>query len=490
MKILMAVSEAAPFVKTGGLADVVSALSLSLSQEGHRVRVVLPLYGVIDSSALTALEGQLTLSVGGHEELCTVYKTQMPCSTKKNPVVVYFIDHKCFSGSNAIYDTSAESSCDNTFRFTVFSLAVLQVCEKINWYPDVIHAHDWQSALSTVFLKYRRQPHLANTRSLLTIHNIAFQGRGSSDKFYYTGLEESVFQSDFEYYGAMNILKAGILCADKINTVSQTYAQETKTPPFGYGLDGVLQYRCADYSGIINGIDTAQWNPAHDGFIPKPYSHKYWKTGKSKAKAALQESLGLPIDPKVAVIGWANRLSEQKGIGECFGSYYGAAYHICQNLDVQMAIVADGETWCEKELEYLSRILPNLKALPYSKDLEHLLYAGSDLYLMPSSYEPCGLAQLYAMQYGAVPIVRNTGGLADTVENYNQDTGAGKGFVFNDLTPSAIYRTVEWALDTYKNRRKDFYAMRLVGMREDFSWKRSVKEYSALYEHLQGHQRP
>ncbi|MDR2149798.1 MAG: glycogen synthase [Spirochaetaceae bacterium] len=485
MRILMAVSEAAPFIKTGGLADVVSALSLSLAQDGHRVRIALPLYCVLDRTNLTALDGALSVSVGGHEELCTVYKTQLPGSNKKNPVVVYCIDHECFSRSTVIYGTATEPVGDNPFRFTLFSRAVFQLCEKIKWYPDVLHAHDWQTALVPVFLKYtERHHHFAQTRSLLTIHNLAFQCRCSSDNFLYTELDPSVFSRDFEFYGAMNILKAGISSADKINTVSPTYAQETKTQAFGCGLDGLLQYRSADYSGIVNGIDTAEWNPAHDSFIPKAYSHKNWRTGKAQAKEALQDALDLPRDPYIPLIGWANRLSEQKGIGECFGAYYGAAYHIVQNLGVQMAVVADGEPWCEKELEYLSRTLDNFKAVPYKRELEHLLYAGSDLYLMPSSYEPCGLSQLYALQYGTVPLVRKTGGLTDTVENYNQNTGSGSGFVFNDLTPSALYRTVEWAVETYKNRPKHFEALRVYGMQEDFSWKKSVKEYSALYEEL------
>ncbi len=489
MKILMASSEAVPFAKTGGLADAVSALSLSLAKLGHEVVIVMPRYYSIDRSKMTQLEGAMGVPVGDGEVWCAVYKTDLPGSPKKNPVTVFFIDHEIFFGREGIYGTPAEPDfLDNPRRFGFFSRAVFQLCRKISWYPDILHAHDWPSALVPVLLKFsERHGAFAHVKSVLTIHNLGYQGIYSKDNFPFLHLPWNVFyDAGFEDWNMMNFLKAGINSADKLNTVSPTYAEETKTQAHGFRLDGVLRYRSGDYIGILNGIDNDVWDPAHDFAIPKPYDVKDL-SGKAAAKEALQKEFGLPAEPDIPIIGMISRLTEQKGIGELFGPGYGSAYSFCRDMQLQFLLIGSGETWCEHEVMNLSSRLPNFSAkIGYNEGLSHLIEAGSDFLIMPSRYEPCGLNQMYSLTYGTLPIVRRTGGLADTVENYNEKTGNGTGFMFDHLSPSAIYDTVGWANSTYHDRREHIEAMRIRGMKKDFSWKKSAAAYAAMYESVLG----
>jgi starch synthase len=485
MKILMAASEAVPFAKTGGLADAVSALSIALANLGHEVRIVMPRYYGIDREKLTPLEGPLGVPLGGGETWCALYTADLPGAPKKNPVPVYFIDHEGFFGREGIYGTPGEPDfLDNPRRFTFFCRAVFQVCRKIAWYPQVLHAHDWPSALVPVFLKFgERAGGFAQTISVLTIHNLGYQGIYSKDNFYLTGLGWNAFyEGGFEDWNMMNLLKAGIRSADKLNTVSPNYAQETRTQAQGFRLDGILRERGEDYSGILNGIDTEVWNPQRDPYLPEPYGPRNM-AGKARAKDALQREFDLSPDPRLPLIGMISRLTGQKGVGELFGPAYGSAWSICRDMDLQLVLLGTGDAWCENEARSLASRLSNFKVkIGYSEQLSHLIEGGSDFFLMPSRYEPCGLNQLYSLAYGTVPIVRNTGGLADTVENFNQETGAGTGFMFDDLTPQAIYDTVGWAVWAYYNRRKQVEAMRLTGMKKNFSWEKSAKKYQELYE--------
>jgi starch synthase len=483
----MATSEAVPFAKTGGLADTVSSLSIALADLGHEVRIVLPRYYGIDRGGLRQLEGAMGVHAGGGEVWSAVYVADLPGSPQKNPVAVYFIDHEQFFGRDGIYGVPAEPDfLDNPRRFTFFCRAVFQLCRKVDWYPDVLHAHDWPAALTTVFLKFgERNGGFAHTASLFTIHNLGYQGIYSKDNYYYTNLDWDIFYSaGFDDWNMMNLLKAGLLSADKLSTVSPNYAWETQMGQHGFRMDGILRNRSKDYSGILNGIDTAVWNPKTDPFLPKPYSAEDM-SGKAAAKEALQREFGLPGDPEVSLIGMVTRLTEQKGVGELFGPTYGSAWSICRDMNLQFVILGSGEAWCENELRSLSSRLSNFKArIGYSERLSHLVEGGSDFFLMPSRYEPCGLNQMYSLTYGTLPIVRNTGGLADTVENFNQETGSGTGFMFDDLTPQSIYNTLGWAVWAYYNRREQVEAMRLRGMARDFSWKKSAKKYIALYERM------
>jgi starch synthase len=485
MKILMTTSETVPFAKTGGLADAVSALSLALAKTGHDVRIVLPRYYSINRDTLQKLEGAMGVPMGGWEEWSAVYTTTLPGSSKKNPVPVYFIDHELFFGRDGIYGVPTEPDfLDNPRRFTFFCRAVFQLCRKLGWHPDVFHAHDWPTALVPVFLKYEERAREFKTSiSVLTIHNLGYQGIYSKDNFSFTNLSWDVFyHAGFDDWNMMNLLKAGLNTADKLNTVSPNYARETQTQAHGFRLDGVLRYRSADYTGILNGIDTDIWNPKTDKYIPQSYSAKDI-SGKALAKEALQKEFKLPIEPNMPVIGMITRLTEQKGVGELFGAAYGSAWSICRDMQLQLVLLGSGEAWCENEIRSLSYRLPNFQArIGYSESMSHLIEAGSDFFLMPSRYEPCGLNQMYSLTYGTLPIVRNTGGLADTVENFNQETGGGTGFMFDDLTPSAIYNTVGWAVWAYYNCRPHIEAMRLVGMNKNFSWENSAQQYIALYE--------
>jgi starch synthase len=486
----MASSEGHPYAKTGGLADMVSALSLSLAKLGHDVRIVLPRYYSIDRSGLYQMEGAMGIPLGGAEEWCAVYSGELPGSPVKNPVRVYFIDHEQYFGREGIYGTPWEPDfLDNPRRFTFFSRAVFQLCRKIGWFPDMLHSHDWPAAMVNVYLKFWERPlgeqgEFAKTSSLLTVHNLGYQGIYNKDNFSYTGLGWDVFyNAGFEDWNMMNILKAGLYSADRLNTVSPHYAEETKTQAQGFRLDGVLRYRSADYSGILNGIDTEVWNPAGDDYIPRKYDASNFVEGKARAKEALQKEFGLPVDAGVPLIGMVTRLTGQKGVGELFGPAYGSAWSICHDMKVQLVLLGSGESWCEQEAESLAARLPNFKCrIGYQEALSHLIEAGSDFFLMPSRYEPCGLNQMYSLTYGTLPIVRNTGGLTDTVENYNQETGTGTGFMFDDLNPQAVYNTVGWAVWAWYHNQPQIEAMRRRGMEKNFSWEGSAKKYIELYK--------
>jgi len=489
MKILMVSSEAVPFAKTGGLADMVSALSISLAKLGHEVVIIIPRYYSVDRGALKPVPGALGVPMGGIEEWGGVCTARMPGTTKKNPVNVYFIDHEIYFGRDGIYGTAFEPDfIDNSRRFAFFCRAIFQLCRKIDWYPDILHAHDWPSALAPVYLKFAERPAggaagFKKTVSLLTIHNLGYQGIYSKNNFDYTGLGWDVFyNAGFEDWHMLNMLKAGLYSADKLNTVSPNYAEETKVQAHGFRLDGVLRYRSADYSGILNGIDTAVWNPTKDKLIPERYSAKEME-GKAAAKKALQKRFGLAEDPNVPVIGMVTRLTEQKGVGELFGPTYGSAWPICNDFKLQLVLIGTGESWCEHEIASLSSRLGNFRAhIGYSEELSHLVEAGSDFFLMPSRYEPCGLNQMYSLVYGTLPIVRRTGGLVDTVQNYDEKKGTGTGFMFDDLTPRAIYDTVGWAVWAWYNRPEQIQAMRQRAMKQNFSWEKSAQKYVDLYE--------
>ncbi len=491
MKICMTTSEAVPYAKTGGLADAVSALALALRALGHDVRIVLPRYYGIDRSRLEPVAGPLGVPVGTGEEWAAVYRTDLAGTNGAQAITVpvYFIDHEKYFGRDGIYGTPAEPDyADNPLRFTFFSRAVFQLCRKLDWYPDILHAHDWPTALVPVLLKHgERKGPFARTSSVLTIHNLGYQGVYAKDFYPYTGLAAEAFSATgLADWDRMNLLKAGLVCADKLTTVSPTYAEETKTEAYGFRLDGVLRERERDYIGILNGVDTETWNPAKDAYIPKAYGPKS-TAGKAAAKEALQKEFGLPLAADVPVIGMVTRLTEQKGVGELFGPAYGSAWSICADMRLQLVLIGTGERWCEEEIKSLSSRLPNFKArIGYSERLSHLIEAGSDFFLMPSRYEPCGLNQMYSLAYGTPPIVRRTGGLADTVENFDQESGAGTGFMFDQLTPRAIYDTVGWAVWAYYNKREQVEAMRLRGMAQDFSWERSARKYVDLYESMAG----
>jgi starch synthase len=482
MKILMVTAEAVPFAKTGGLADMVSALSIQLAREGHDVKIVMPRYYKIDRKKLELLPGPMAIAAGNEETWSAVYTTKMPGEEK---VSVYFIDHEQCFGRDGIYGVPGETDFhDNPYRFAVLNHGAFQLCRKLGWYPDIIHAHDWSTSLAPVLLKnVCRYCGFENTASVLTIHNQGYQGVYGKDKFPALGIDWGLYYgAGFEHNGAINFLQAGVSCADMITTVSPTYAREIQTAEGGFGMDGLLRVRSDVIRGILNGADLRQWNPEIDKKIPANYSAKDL-SGKAKCKAELQKRMGLEVNPDIPVVGIVTRLVDQKGIAEVFAPTYGSIFNICANMKVQFAILGSGETWCENEINTLQSKLPNLRAyIGYDDALSHLIEAGSDFFLMPSRYEPCGLNQIYSMLYGTLPIVRRTGGLADTVDNYNEKTGDGTGFVFDQLTPGAVYDTVGWAVWAYYNKKDHILKMQKAGMKKTFGWDEASSKYVQVYK--------
>jgi len=484
MKILMISAEAVPFAKTGGLADAVSALAIALKKEGHDVRIVMPRYYGIDKTKLTPLEGPMGIPGGYKEEWTAVYTAVMP-GTKDLPVYLYFIDHEQAFGRDGVYGTAQESDFhDNPYRFSILCQAAFQLCRKLSWIPDIMHAHDWSAALVPVLLRFNeRSGDFSRTASVLTIHNLGYQGMYDKHQYPCLGLAwEHFYSSGFEFWDKINFLKAGLTSADILTTVSPTYAHEIQSAEHGFQMEGLLQSRKDDLIGILNGVDTDVWNPASDTKIPVRYSAKTLAK-KRENKAALQKAMGLRIDPAVPLVAMISRLADQKGIGELFGPSYGCAYDMCSKMDMQFAVLGSGEQWCERELLELQAKLPNFRCrIGYDDALSHLIEAGADFFLMPSRYEPCGLNQMYSLIYGTLPIVRRTGGLADTVQNYNEQTGEGTGFMFDWLSARSIFDTVGWAVYAWYNRKEHIEQMKKRAMAQRFGWDESAKKYEQLYK--------
>ncbi len=481
MKILMVSAEVVPFAKTGGLADMVSALAIQLTKMGHDVKIVMPRYYKIDRKKLQQLPGPMAIAAGQIETWSAVYYTNMPgCDN----LPVYFIDHEGCFGRDGVYGTKSETDFhDNPYRFAVLCHGAFQLCRKIGWFPDIIHAHDWSTCLAPILLKHVcRYCGFEKTASVLTIHNQGYQGQYGKDSFPALGIDWGLYYgAGLEHQGGINLLQGGVSSADMITTVSPTYAHEIQTMEGGFGMDGLLRVRSDVIKGILNGADVEQWNPAIDKRIPFNYSAKDM-SGKAKCKEELQKRMGLEVNPNIPLVGIVTRLVDQKGIAEVFAPTYGSIYQICTDMKVQFAVLGSGERWCENEINTLQSKLGNLRAyIGYDENLSHLIEAGSDFFLMPSRYEPCGLNQIYSMLYGTLPIVRRTGGLADTVDNYNQETGEGTGFLFDQLTPRAVYDTVGWAVWAYYNRPEHIKKMQIEGMGRTFGWDKAAEGYLDVY---------
>lgn len=483
MKILMISAEVFPFAKTGGLADAVAALAKALSEKGNDVKIVMPRYYKIDRKTVSLLKKGVCVCTGQQEVAVDFYCARL----EKSAVEVYFVDYeKCF-GREGLYGNSFEPDYhDNPFRFSLLARAAFSLCTETGWIPDIMHSHDWSSCMVPVLLKQCMRTEnspFKNTKSVLTIHNMGYQGRYPSGAFSLLGLPQEQFRAaGFEQYGCINFLKAGITCSDILTTVSPTYADEVKTQAGGFGLDGLIRVRADSFFGILNGADSADWNPASDSFLPANYSAENM-AGKKICRRKLQQEFGLPADDEVPVIGMVSRLAEQKGIAEVFAPQYGCIYRMCTELRAQFVVVGSGERWCEDEIKVLAGKLPNLRAfVGYSEEKSRLVESGCDFFLMPSKYEPCGLNQIYSMLYGTLPIVRRTGGLADTVEQYDEQTGCGTGFTFGDLTPDAIFYTVQYAVDTFYRRREHYEKMQQQGMKKTFSWNDAAEKYLEVYK--------
>lgn len=478
MKILMCASEVAPFAKTGGLADVVGALPPELAQRGHDVRIVLPLHGCINREKyeITKTIDLLGVPVGYGEKWCSVFQTKLPGTH----IPVYLLEFNQYFARTALYQHDGEDYGDNAERFAFFSRACLQLCKALHFAPDVIHCHDWQTGLIPVYLKTfeRESPLLSRTASVLSIHNLGYQGVFPKEEIVHCQLGwESFNEGNLEFYGKINYLKAGILWADKVSTVSPTYAAEIQTPEHGWALDGALRSRSPDLVGILNGCDYREWDPSRDDLLPQKYDVNAIK-GKAACKEELQRVFDLPVDPKVPVIGMVTRLAYQKGV-----DVLAAAVPQFMPLDVQFVVLGTGEVWAHFYYGDLPKHFPGKAGayIGFDETRAHLVMAGSDFFLMPSRYEPCGLSQLAALRYGSLPIVRDTGGLNDTVENYDEVTGFGDGFKFHNLTPEAIRDTIGWAVSTYYDRPWHITSMISRAMQKRFRWADSAHRYEELY---------
>jgi starch synthase len=475
LKVLFVASEVAPFRKTGGLADVAGVLPRSLRQRGIDVRVVMPLYQGMQWNSLERLEGVLSVPMYFGMARAGLRLGRIPGSE----VPVYFIEYNRFFDRPHIYGPPGQAYSDNLERFSFFSRASLELCKTIGFYPDVIHANDWQTALVPVYVntvEWSKALHGAGT--LFTIHNLAYQGNFESGAMFITGLGWDHYNaSEFEHFGDLNLMKAGIRHANLLSTVSPTYAREIQTSAYGFGLDGELALRNRELRGVLNGIDTHEWNPAADPLIAAPFSADDIAP-KARCKAALQRQIGLPERPKVPLFGVVGRLTPQKGL-----DVLAHALDRILSWDVQMVLLGNGDPEAEHFFGYLaSRRSDRFRVhIGFDEGLAHRIEAGSDFLLMPSRFEPCGLNQMYSQRYGTLPIVRGTGGLLDTVENYDQATGNGTGFIFWDLNPGALADTVGWALSTYFDRPDHIAKMRKKAMQQDFSWDRAAAAYEQLY---------
>lgn len=475
LKVLFVVSEVAPFSKTGGLADVAGALPIALAKRGIDVRVVMPLYAGMDWHALERLEGTVSVPMYYGTAHAGVRMGRLPGSQ----VPVYFLEYNRFFDRPHIYGPPGQAYPDNLERFTLFSRGSLELCKLLGFYPDIIHANDWQTALVPVYVntvEWAKPLHAAAT--IFTIHNLAYQGNWESGAMFITGLGWNHFNSgEFEHFGDMNLMKAAIRHSTLLTTVSPTYAREIQTPAFGFGLDGELARRTAELRGVLNGIDMDSWNPATDPHLPTHFTADDL-TGKAVCKAALQREFGLPERPEVPLFGVVGRLTAQKGF-----DVMAHALDRILNWDIQMVLLGAGDTEAEHFFSSLcARRGDKFRVfIGFKEGLAHRIEAGCDFFMMPSRYEPCGLNQMYSERYGTLPIVRGTGGLADTVDNYYEPTGDGTGFIFYDLTPNSIADSVGWALATFHDRPHHIQAMRQRAMQRDFSWDKAAYDYNMIY---------
>lgn len=473
LKVLHIASECVPFIKTGGLADVVGALPRALARMGCEVRVVLPCYGSVNRDGSTRLPLALGVPMGPAEEWGAVLRRV------DAGVETLFLEHDLFYDRPWPYGPPGGAFDDNLERFVFLSRGALQLCHATGWYPDIVHAHDWHAALACVYLNaVERATPLGKAAGVLTIHNIDYQGNFPADRMPLTGLGWDHFTFlELEFHGKVSLLKGGIVHATLLTTVSPTYAWEIQSQPLGRGLEGVMRERHDRLVGILNGIDYETWNPEHDPCLAASYSVET-RASRSVCKEALQRRMGLAANPGTPLFGTVTRLSWQKGIDVLM-----EALPRMMELDVQVVVLGAGDPALEAKVDDLAKRWPGKACgcVGYNEELAHQIYAGSDFFLMPSRFEPGGLGQLYALRYGALPIVRATGGLVDTVRCYDEQKGQGTGFVFNDLTPGSLYDVVGWAAWAYYNRPSHIDAMRAEAMRERFTWEDSARRYLETY---------
>lgn len=474
MKILMVSSEVAPYAKSGGLGDVLGALPQALAKAGNEVAVVLPKYGAIKEEFLNQMYYKFFIYVplGWRNKYCGVFELI------RDGVKYYFIDNEYYFGDKELY------KWNDLERFAFFDKAALEILKGIDFKPDIIHCHDWQAGMIPVLLDayYKADGFYSDIKTVFTIHNLRYQGLYSveavSDFF---SVNMGYFTDDkLEFHGCANLLKAGLVYSNLITTVSPTYAEEIKTPLGGERLDGLLRARENSLSGIINGIDYDEYNPRRDQLIFEKYNLNNFKNGKKANKIALQQQLGLPQDGEKVMIGLVSRLVDQKGL-----DLIAAVMDDLMGMDIQFVVVGTGEEKYENMFRHYAWCNPEKMSanIMFSNEMAHKVYAACDLFLMPSLFEPCGLGQLIALSYGTIPIVRETGGLKDTIKSYNEFTDEGNGFSFAQYNAHDMLYTIRRAVDFFSNKDIWHKIVRRA-MKENFSWEESAKKYIELYESL------
>jgi starch synthase len=472
--VLFVAPECAPFAHVGGLGDVAAALPAALAQQGHDARVVLPRYGNIPTDGMTRHRAPLGVPLGGSEGWCAVLETKLPGTD----VPIYFLDHLGLFGRNYVYaGAGGIPPPDNVARFAFLSRGALQLCHHLGWFPDILHAHDWPTALLPAYRNV--SPRFARTASVLTVHNLAHQGVFHTEDFGATGLGPEWLREDgFLHEGRLNLMKGGLYNATMLTTVSPRYAQEIRSAEGGAGLDRVLRFRGADLVGILNGIDDCLWDPSTDRRIAATFSSRDL-TGKAVCKAALQREMRFAERSDVPLVGIVTRLTFQKG-----SDVVARALDRILALDTQVVMLGAGDA----DLEEFFRVRSLLgggrfrMTLGYDEALSHRIEAGADLFLMPSRFEPCGLNQMYSQRYGTLPIVRATGGLDDTMEQCDETTGEGTGFKLWDLSPESLVDTVRWAVHVYRDNPPLFRAMQRRAMGKRFGWQNAARSYAQVYE--------
>jgi starch synthase len=486
MQIVMVAAEAIPYAKTGGLADVCGTLPLKLVEQGHRCSLFMPAYrrALHAGGAIEDTHVSFVIELAGKQTACRVLKG---CTKSHSGAVadVYFIDQPLYFDRDQLYGDENGDFPDNCERFCFFARSVVEAIERLRLPVDIVHAHDWQAGLVPAYHKtnFGGFSWYRHAASVMTIHNLAYQGRFWQADFPLTGLDWQYFNwQQMEFYGDLNLLKTGIAFADYITTVSPSYSREIQTPAQGCGLDGILRNKSSRISGIVNGVDYEVWDPSVDSSIEVRFDPSNWREGKAACKAALQQSMGLPVQPRTPVIGLIGRLAEQKG----WDLVKPLMEELVQEVDAQWVILGNGEARFANALSELARIRPDRVAvrLQFSDSFAHQIEAGCDMFLMPSRYEPCGLNQLYSLRYGSVPIVHATGGLMDTVQGLptgSEDASGSNGFSFASYDLESIKSCLQRALNIYSHQPTIWATLVSRGMAQDWSWTNSANAYESAY---------
>ncbi|NWQ40522.1 glycogen synthase GlgA [Bacillus sp. EB106-08-02-XG196] len=474
MKVLFAVSECVPFVKTGGLADVAGALPKELKKLGTEVHVMLPNYSLISDEFKQSFQFKTSIEVqlGSMNQYCGIFNMEL------DGITYHFIDNEYYFHRSSLYGQD-----DDGERFSFFSKAVLECIPHLDFIPDVIHSHDWHTAMVNFLLKfqYRHLPMYEKIKTVFTIHNLQFQGIFPFEKISeLLQVDPQYFNMEqLEFYGNVNFMKGGIVLSDRVTTVSPTYKEEIQFPYFGERLDGLLRKHSDKLIGILNGIDDSVYNPRIDRDIAVSYDLDTIK-GKLENKKVLQHYFGLPEKDSTPIIAMVTRLTPQKGLDLVLH-----VFHEMIQDDVQFILLGSGDHHFENFFNQMAQEYPDkVKVyIGFNEALAHQIYAGADLFLMPSQFEPCGLGQLIALQYGTIPIVRETGGLNDTVQSYDESSGIGNGFSFKNLNAHDLLHTVRRALDFY-HQNENWSRLIQNAMTQDYSWLQSAKKYNEIYEEL------